>query len=110
VEPEKHRELLLATWTGLHKIEHLLTADKISALLKKENLLAWIVRQYFNATPEVPCRESVDGQFAIVYKGAPKVRDIVLAQANLQLRYKKKVMMIVTVPAQLVLFFAVIRH
>ncbi|KIV83107.1 hypothetical protein PV11_05161 [Exophiala sideris] len=72
---------LLTTWTGSFRIENLFTADKIAGLLQKEVLLAFIVRSYCSVNA-VEFPQTIDGQLALVLKGAPKLRALVVVLAD----------------------------
>lgn len=78
---------MLTTWIGFAKIEHLFTASRVKDLLSKEDLLGYIVHQYCDAN-HTPFLESVDGQLAIVMKGALKLRALVTFLADVVVRYE----------------------
>lgn len=90
---------MLTTWIGFAKIEHLFTASRVKDLLSKEDLLGYIVHQYCDAN-HTPFLQSVDGQLAIVMKGALKLRALVTFLADVVVRYVLKLLLFTSIPAQ----------
>jgi hypothetical protein len=99
--------LLISTWTGFYHIHAKFHAHNIPALLRKKDLLGYTIKLYCKANPSVAVPENIFDELKLVFTGSPKLRAIMAFARSLIVRRKEKVVIFVTLPGQMALYYAV---
>lgn len=101
--------LLLSTWIGFYHIQEKFTAKDTLNLLKRPDLLKDIVQWYCKKTPEEAFPDTLEGQLALIYRGAPKIRALMNWINEVVIKGQEKMVIFTSLPGQQVLLSAILK-
>jgi hypothetical protein len=108
---EEFRHLqLYQFWTGFEHIHRHMMATSTPDLIKRDNLLHYIVSLYCKSVRKaIPEVDDIEAQLRIVCEGSPKIRVFLTTFCDIHVDQGKKMLLVVSLPAQQVLIVAILR-